>query len=158
MPREAAAEQLIAALQLAPLPREGGFFRATWRSPTASAIFFLLTPQNFSALHRLEQDEVWFFHAGDRVEHLRLDPSTGAAHRGRMGPGVLAGDQPQVLVPAGWWQGARIDPSGPGRHGYALFSCTVSPPWEESGFTLGERAELQRAFPAHAELISRLTR
>ena len=158
MPHEAAAEQLIAALDLAPLPHEGGFFRATWRSPTASAIFFLLTPEDFSALHRLEQDEIWFFHAGDPVEHLQLDSSTGAAQRVRMGADVLAGDKPQLLVPAGWWQGARIDPAGPGRHGYALFSCTVSPPWEENDFTLGEREALARTFPAHAELITRLTR
>jgi predicted cupin superfamily sugar epimerase len=158
MPREAAADQLIAALNLAPLPHEGGFFRATWRSPTASAIFFLLTPEDFSALHRLEQDELWMFHAGDPVEHLRLDPSTGAAHRVRMGPAVLSGDQPQVLVPAGSWQGARLDPAGPGRHGYALFTCTVSPPWEDRGFTLGERDPLLRAFPAEGDLIRRLTR
>jgi len=158
MARTPAADRIIAALDLAPLPHEGGFYRARWRSPTASAIFFLLTPEDFSALHRLEQDEIWFFHAGDPVEHLRLDSSTGAAQRVRMGPDVLAGDQPQVLVPAGWWQGARLDPPGPGQFGYALFSCMVSPPWEENGFTLGEREALARTFPAHAELIARLTR
>lgn len=158
MPRAPAADRIISALGLAPLPGEGGFFRSTWRSPTASAIFFLLTPDDFSALHRLEQDEIWHFYAGDPVEHLRIDPATGAAHRARLGSEVLAGEEPQRLVPAGWWQGARLDPAGPGRHGFTLFGCTVSPPWEESGFTLGGREELVRAFPAHADLIRRLTR
>jgi len=158
MPPAPAADQIIAMLGLAPLPGEGGFFRRTWQSRTASAIYFLLTPADFSALHRLAQDEIWHFHAGDPVEHLRLDPSTGAGHRGRMGPDVLAGEQPQLLVPAGWWQGARIDPAVPGRHGFALFSCTVSPPWEEHGFRLGGREELARAFPGHEDLIHRLTR
>lgn len=158
MPHPAAADRIIAALELAPLPGEGGFFRPTWRSRTASAIFYLMTRVDFSALHRLAQDEIWHFHAGDPVEHVQLDPSTGTARRARLGPDVLAGDQPQVPVPAGRWQGARLDPAGPARHGFALLGCTVSPPWDEAGFTLGARADLVREFPAAADLIRELTR
>ena len=151
----AAARELIAALQLAPLPEEGGYFRATWRSATASAIYFLLTAEDFSALHRLEQDELWFFHAGDPIEHVQLDPRDRSARIHRLGPAALAGDQPQVVVPGGVWQGARLAAA---QHGYALVSCIVSPPWAPSGFTLGMRAELARAFPAHGAWIARLTR
>ena len=158
MPRSPAADQIIAALALAPLPGEGGFFRVTSRTPTASAIYFLLTPEDFSALHRLDRDEVWHFHAGDAAEHVQLDPATGRVQRVRMGPDVLAGDRPQVRVPAGIWQGARLDPATPGRHGYALFSCTMAPPWEECGCTFGARAELQRDFPHAAGLVAGLTR
>ena len=60
----AAAQAIVTRLQLEPLPHEGGFFRVTWRNATASAIYFLITPEHFSALHRLAQDEIWFFHAG----------------------------------------------------------------------------------------------
>ena len=158
MPREPAADRLIAALELEPLPGEGGFFRQTWRSRSSSAIFFLLTGDDFSALHRLAQDEMWHFYAGDPVEHWQLEPSSKAARRTRMGPDVLAGEHPQVLVPGGCWQGARLDPSVPGRNSFALCGCTVSPPWDESSLTLGERKELARLFPAHAGLIRELTR
>jgi predicted cupin superfamily sugar epimerase len=151
----AAAQEIITRLQLEPLPQEGGFFRVTWRNATASAILFLITPEHFSALHRLTQDEMWFFHTGDPVEHLRLDPRAAAVHVTRLGPAAGPGDLPQLVVPAGVWQGAR---PADDRHGYSLLGCTVSPPWEESGFELGDRTALQDAFPAARALIQSLTR
>lgn len=151
------AAQLIAHLQLAPLPGEGGWFRQTSRRATASAIYFLLTRDDFSALHRIAQDEVWHFYAGDCVEHVQF-ATDGSAHVARLGPNVLAGDQPQVIVPAGAWQGARIASNQPDAAGYALLGCTVSPPWDERGFELGTRAALLAEFPAHAGLIRVLTR
>ena len=150
-----AARQLLTALRLEPLPREGGFFRVTWRKATASAIYFLITPEHFSALHRLAQDEVWHFYSGDPVEHLRLDPRCGDAHVAHLGPDAVSGGSPQIIVPAGVWQGAR---TAEDRHGYSLLGCTVSPPWDEGGFELGDRDLLQAAFPAQRELIRALTR
>jgi len=151
----AAARQVVAALQLAPLPQEGGFFRATWRNATASATIFLITPEEFSGLHRLAQDEVWHFHAGDPVEHVQFDPRGGAVQIARLGPNVAGGEAPQIVVPAGVWQGARLRA---GEHGFALLGCTVSPPWDERGFALADRGALQAAFPAHLEIIRALTR
>lgn len=151
----AAARRIAAALRLEPLPREGGYFRATWRNPTASAILFLLTPEDFSAWHRLAQDEVWHFHAGDPVEHLQLLPPAGTVQRIRLGPDPGAGDSPQAIVPADTWQAARLAES---RHGFALLGCTVSPPWDESGFELAEPALLAADFPLQREIIRALTR
>lgn len=153
----AAARQLIATLQLAPLPGEGGFFRPTWRNATASAIYFLITPEDFSALHRLTQDELWHFYGGDRVEHVQLNPRNGALRVARLGPDVLAGDEPQVVVPAGHWQGARIA-AGPAALGWSLLGCTLSPPWDECGFDLGNRADLLARFPVENAWIHALTR
>lgn len=152
------AEQIIAALRLEPLPGEGGFFRVTSRRPAASAIYFLLTCRDFSALHRIAQDEMWHFHAGDPIEHGQFDATDGRLRRARMGPDVLAGDSPQVLVPAGTWQGARLDPAVAGGVGFALLGCTVAPPWDERGFELGSRARLLAEFPAHADWVRALTR
>lgn len=157
MPSSSAAENLIAHLHLAPLPGEGGYFRQTSCRPTASAIYFLLTPGDFSALHRIAQDEVWHFYAGDRVEHVQF-ATDGSVRVARMGPDILAGDQPQVMVPAGVWQGARLAPAMTPGSGYALLGCTVSPPWDERGFELGARAELLAGFPAHAGWVLALTR
>lgn len=160
----AAAAEIIAALKLAPLPGEGGFFRATWRTTTGSSIYFLITADDFSALHRITHDEIWHFYGGDPVDHVQIDPDNGNCTVAHMGPAVLAGDQPQVIVPAGRWQGARLAPAAaadsPGqvRHGYALFGCTVSPPWDERGCEIGARAELIRQFPAQAGWIAALTR
>ncbi len=149
--------QLIAHLQLAPLPGEGGWFRQTSRRATASAIYFLLTRDDFSALHRIGQDEAWHFYAGDGVEHVQL-AADGSAHVARMGTDVLAGDQPQVIVPAGTWQGARLAARPAAGAGWALLGCTVAPPWDERGFELGGRAALVAEFPAAAAWVRALTR
>lgn len=149
------ARQLIAALRLEPLPHEGGYFRVTRRTATVSGILFLITPEEFSALHRITQDETWHFHAGDAVEHMQLDPRDGAVRPLRLGPNVLGGETPEVFVPAGHWQGARLAET---RHGYALLGCTVSPPWDASGFALAERTALTAAWPQHGDVIARLTR
>lgn len=157
-----AARELIAALQLAPLPEEGGFFRATWRgggpggAGPASAIYFLVTDADFSALHRLDRDEIWCHHAGDAAEHWQLDPRTGAATCLRLGPPAAPETLAQAVVPAGVWQGTRLCPGGSA--GYALFTCIVVPAWEPGAFTLGGRAALAGIFPAAAEIIRALTR
>src|SRR5687767_4055852 len=112
------ARQIIAQLELAPLPREGGYFRVVWTSTTrlpsgragTSAIYFLITDDDFSALHRLRAEELWHFHAGDAVDHVQLDPANKSVTRIRLGPDVLARDQPQLIVRGGVWQGARLAP------------------------------------------------
>lgn len=161
-PQDLTADAVIAHLDLEPLPLEGGFFRVSYRStaclsdgsPLASAIYFLLTPEGFSALHQLTSDELWHAYAGDPVEHLTLDPATGHGSRHLLHHGLSPGSQPQLTVRAGHWQGARLVPGG---H-WALFGCTVSPGWTGACFSLGDRAHLHEQFPAWRELITALSR
>ncbi|MBW8780794.1 MAG: cupin domain-containing protein [Verrucomicrobia bacterium] len=156
------AAEIIAALQLAPLPNEGGFFRQTYVSaatlpggrPAGTAIYFLLTPEDFSALHRLHTEEIWHFYAGDTVEHLILDPTTGEGRQTLLGADCLRGLTPQLAVPGGTWQGARLVAGG----AWALLGCTMSPGWEEREFALGGRDALVARFPAWAADIETLTR
>lgn len=175
----AEAEKLIAQFGLIPLPNEGGFFRQTWTSrerlangrAAGSAIYFLITPEGFSALHQLKTDELWHFYAGDPVEHLQLDPRDGSTRVTVLGPDVLAGQTSQLTVCGRVWQGARlalskveglasplrsVQPSS--AHGWALLGCTLAPAWDEREFFLGQRAELTRAFRARTDLIAALTR
>ena len=165
-------EQLVARLGLQPLPEEGGWFAPVWRSAerlggaalparygggeraAASAILYLLAGNECSALHRLRSDEVWSFHAGDALELLQLDPATGSGGWTRLGPAVLAGDRPQVVVPHGVWQGARLAAGGR----WALVGCTMVPGWEDADFALGRRAELAAGWPRFAAAIAALTR
>ncbi len=158
-------DELIARFGLLPLPQEGGRFAPVWRSPeraagpggaeraAASSILYLLAAGEFSALHRLCGDEVWQFHAGDALELFRLDPA-GVGGWVRLGPAVAADDAPQVVVPRGHWQGARLAPGGR----WALVGCTLVPGWDEADFALGERAALLAAFPQWAGAIVALTR
>jgi len=144
------ADDVIARLGLAPLELEGGYFRETYRSGHATAIYYLLTPSTFSHLHRLAADEVFHFYAGDPVEMLHLGPDGG---RRLLLGGDLGTHACQVVVPAGTWQGARLVPGGR----WALMGTTMAPPFELAGYTHGRRAELLAAYPAHAELIVALT-
>ncbi len=161
----AEAEAIIKKLGLVPLPHEGGWFRRTWQTPETvspgraawAVIYFLVTPEGFSALHRLETNEIWLFHAGDALEHVQLDSANGAVTVTRLGSDVLAGETPQVVVPRGVWQGARLA-AGDGGRDWALLSCTMAPQWVEHEFALGPRAALTAEFPAARDHIDRLTR
>jgi len=153
----AEASQIVAALGLVPLPREGGFFRQTWRSAASSAIYFLLTSKDFSAFHRLRRsDEVWHFYAGDSVEHVMLEPDSRTPRVTTLGDKVITGAVPQLVVPVDVWQGARLAPGGAA--GWALLGCTLAPAWDEKDFELAEREALLGAFPAAAAHINALTR
>jgi predicted cupin superfamily sugar epimerase len=163
----AEAIALIARLGLQPLPREGGYFVRTWTSsdtlangrPMGTAIYFLLTPQDFSALHQLDADELWHFHAGDPIEHVQWSHSQPAAQTTLLGATLESGQVPQLIVRAGNWQGARLAPtSSSTSRGWAWVSCTMSPGWDEAGFTLGCRETLTTRYPQNREHIHALTR
>lgn len=150
MNRPSAAD-LIRLLGLQPLKPEGGYFRETHRGPASTAIYYLLTPESRSALHRLPQDEVFHFYLGDPVEQLVLRPDGGGEVR-ILGPDPAAGMLLQAVVPGGCWQGARLRPGG----GFALLGTTVAPGFEFADYQAAERELLLQAYPAFAELIRSL--
>jgi uncharacterized protein len=161
------ADQVKAWLGLVPLEREGGWFAETYRARAwvpaavpgsgerslATAIYYLLTPGTFSALHRLRADEVFHFYLGDPVEMLMLEPD-GRGHVVRLGIDLASGMRPQVVVPAGVWQGSRLSPGG----AFALMGTTVSPGFDPADFELGSRAALLAAYPDQHDRIIALTR
>lgn len=161
-PATHSAEEVARLLQLAPLDQEGGYFRRTAEAATInpggsrrawSVIHSLITPEGFSALHRLSTDEIWCFHAGDALESLRLHPSRGGEWV-KLGLDFAAGERAQDVVPARTWQGTRLARGGR----WALVSCVVVPEFVWSDFELGERGALTAAWPALAEAIMALTR
>jgi len=159
----AQVDELIQRFGFQRLEAEGGFFRATYRSkmqiaqgkPAASAILYLLTdePDCFSALHRLPSDEVYHFYLGDPVMMLWLLPN-GQSEHVILGHNVLAGEQIQVVVPLGVWQGTFLLPGGK----YALMGTTMTPGFTESDYEGGEREALTAQYPHEAAMIRRLTR
>jgi predicted cupin superfamily sugar epimerase len=124
------ADQVVDALGLAPHP-EGGRFRETWREPASTAIYYLLRAGERSHWHRVDATEVWHFYAGDALE-LSLSPDGRDVARHVLGPDVVAGQRPQVVVAAGTWQSAR--PLG----SWTLAGCTVAPAFEFTRFELAE--------------------
>jgi predicted cupin superfamily sugar epimerase len=159
------AAELISLLQLQPHPKEGGFFRETYRSAdrlamerypsqrsASTAIYYLLTPTTISALHKLDTDEVFHFYLGSAVRMLQLGPGR-VGREIVLGPDLTAAQHVQVVVPRGVWQGSILEPGG----SFALLGCTVAPGFEYEDYEHGKRAELIEQFPAHEAMIRRLT-
>jgi predicted cupin superfamily sugar epimerase len=120
---------------------------------TGTAIYYLLEPETFSEIHRLQSDEVFHFYAGDAVEMLQLREG-GRGTKVVIGIDLMAGHWPQVVVERGVWQGSRLVKGGR----WALLGCTVSPGFEFEDYESGERAELCAGWPDFAEEIRALTR
>lgn len=165
MGKEAIAD-MVERLQLQPHP-EGGFYRETWRSPLqvdpgpgmegtracCTSIYFLLTAGNFSAFHRIRQQELWNFHDGDALELHVLTPEGG--HRVvHIGKDLAAGQVPQFVVPAGHWFASRV--AAPGA--WSLVGCVVAPGFDFRDFELADGRALAAEFPQHAGIVHELTR
>lgn len=153
------AHEAAALLGLEPLPREGGMFRRTWQTaeerdgkPLSTAIYFLLTANSFSHLHRLPSDEVYHFYSGDPVELTLLGPE-GQVCTVTLGSDLAAGQVPQTVVPAGWWQGSRLVPGGE----WALLGTTMCPGYADEDYEHGDGSTLKAQYPAAAETIGLLT-
>ncbi len=163
-------EEIIKHLGLEPLPGEGGFYRETYRSGDgeipadalperykagkhlATAIYYLLTPDTFSAIHRLISDEVFHFYLGDPVTMLQLHPD-GSGETITLGPDIKAGQRLQCVVPRGVWQGMRLNEGGR----FALMGTTVAPAFDFEDYQPARREELIQKYPDFAEIIKRLT-
>lgn len=158
------AEEIKTRLNLIPHPVEGGSYRRTYTSTAtvelprgiraqSTAIYYLLDAGTFSEMHILVSDEMFHFYLGDPVEMLQLWPD-GSSRVVTLGPDLAAGQQVQVLVPAGVWQGTRI--MGDGK--VALLGCTVTPGFDFADYRSATCAELVAKWPAEAHRIRALTR
>ena len=147
----AAGEELARLLELRPLPGEGGLFRRTHLDAHSSAIYYLLLAPDFSALHALTSTETYHWYAGAPLRMLLLHPD-GDTTEPVLGPDLAAGQRPQLVVPAGTWQGSR--PAGE----WSLVGTTVAPPFGWAAFRLGDPVELAARYPAHRARIGELTR
>lgn len=164
------AEDLIRILQLKRHPLEGGYYRETYRSECllpgkgnhegshgkfslGTAIYYLLTPESFSEMHRLKADEMFHFYLGDPVEMLHLFPRGGGRIL-KLGNDIESGCLPQVLVPGNAWQGCRLIPGGR----FALMGTTMSPGFDFADYESGDRSFLISKFPRFKRLIFELTR
>ena len=164
------ADEVKQLLQLTPLELEGGFFRETYRSrwmisaeylpegvrgqrSIGTAIYYMVTPESFSTLHRLPGTEIFHFYLGDPVVMLQLHPD-GKAQTVTLGQDIAASQQPQVVVRGGVWQGCKLAPGGK----WALMGTTMSPGFDYADYQNGVRAELVDQYPDVADAIRQYTR
>jgi predicted cupin superfamily sugar epimerase len=162
------AQYWIDAYQMQTHP-EGGYFAETYRSAGkipqealstrfsgdrsfSTGIFFLLENHHFSALHRLESDEMWHFYAGGPLNVYVIQPS-GELEVIRLGNNPDRGEVFQAVVPAGCWFGSKPAPET----AYSLVGCTVAPGFDFADFELANRTDLLNLYPQCREVIELLT-
>ena len=161
-------QEIVDALDLKPHP-EGGFYKETYRSEGeinsdsltenytgirnySTCIYFMLTSGNFSAFHRIIQDEIWHFYEGSTIS-LHTISKEGNYQKIAIGKNFSKGEVPQYVVRGGDWFAAEIEAN----NAYALVGCTVSPGFDFEDFELTPRQELLKLFPQHKAIITRLT-
>jgi uncharacterized protein len=163
------ANKLIKKLGLTRHP-EGGWFKEVYRSNEyilaqnlpvrfeedhcfSTSIYFLLKGDDFSALHRIKQDETWHLYSGSSMT-LHIIDEKGSYNILKLGLNLEKGEQPQQTVKAGCIFGATVD----NKDTYTLAGCTVAPGFEFSDFELLSRQNLIEKYPHHSNIIMRLTR
>jgi hypothetical protein len=163
------AQQWIEQLSLQRHP-EGGWFKEVYRSPEiilkahlpsrysgdrhfGTSIYFMLEGGDFSAYHRLQSDEIWFYHDGCPLWLYIID-ETGNLTKILIRKNVAEGACLQYAIPAGcWFAGKPVD-----EQSFTLLGCTVSPGFDFSDFELATRENLIKMHPQHSAHITQFTR
>ena len=161
-------ERWIQELQLRRHP-EGGWFREIYRAQEtiphqslpkrftgdrsfSAAIYFLLDGTDFSAFHRIKQDELWHFYDGACLTIHIIQPA-GRYSAVRLGSNVGGGEERMATVQAGWLFGATVDAGT-----YALVGCTTAPGFDFDDLEMPNRTDLLEQYPQHQIMIEQLTR
>ncbi len=138
MAEQPTAADIIERLGLVPHP-EGGHYRQTWvaeaadgERPAGTAIHFLLAAGERSHWHRVDATEIWHHYAGAPLVLATAATTEGPALERVLGPDLVAGEAPQLIVPTGHWQAARTTGA------WTLVGCTVSPGFRFDGFELAD--------------------
>jgi uncharacterized protein len=158
------SRKIINLLKLKALPQEGGLYRETYRSSLkvnrapgkkrniGTSIYYLITPEGFSSIHRVSSDEIFHFYLGDPVEILLLYPG-GGSKTVLLGPDIEKGQHPQFLVPGNVWQGSHLAKGGR----FALLGTSVFPGFDFADYRQGSRKELLKRYPRQKTMITKLT-
>jgi uncharacterized protein len=156
------AQQIIDKLKLTRHP-EGGFYKETYRSDhtivnerrenrnISTAIYYLLENQDKSLFHRIQSDEIWFFHLGQSLQIILIqcDHLTTIT----LGTDIEKDESPQLRIPANTWFAAEVKNA----KGFSLVSCTVSPGFDFTDFDLAKREDLVQQFPHLKDIIEKFT-
>lgn len=131
------AKEVIAKLKLKPHP-EGGWYGETFRDDTllngraaSTAIYYLLEAGARSHWHRVDAIEIWHHYSGAPLRLSIGDEVNTQVHT--LGDDLIAGHQPQIIVPRHHWQSAES------LGDWTLVGCTVAPGFEFTGFELAPK-------------------
>jgi hypothetical protein len=158
MINEMTAEEVRALLKLEP-HATCGFVRVTFISekwiaagglpppfaegrPTASALYFMVTPDAPVRLHRIRNDQLYHYYLGDAIEVLMLR-ADGTSERAIVGPDLRSGERVQLLIAGNTFHTARIV----GGRRWFLGASTEWPGVEPADVEIGDVDALGAKYP-----------
>lgn len=163
------AQYIINNLDLKSHP-EGGYFKEIYRSEELinieglperysssraymTSIYFLLKNGQISKFHKLNSDEIWYYHSGNPVKSHTILPDGSYSER-VLGPGLNNNQKLQLLFPKNSWFAAEVIID---KFDYSLFGCAVAPGFEFEDFIIGKQKNLMTKYPQYEKIIEKLT-
>ncbi|MFO8236638.1 MAG: cupin domain-containing protein [Bacteroidales bacterium] len=152
------ADYWIKQLNLEEHP-EGGFYKETYRKDLeyegrslATNIFYLLPSDRVSKFHRLQCDEIWYFHYGSPLTFYFFTPN-GHYEEYILGLDPERNEHLSLLVPAQTIFGALVqEPDS-----FTLVSCNMTPGFHFEDFEMFSEQDLFEQFPDKKSIIKKLT-
>ena len=156
------AQNIIDKLKLIRHP-EGGFYRETYRCDhvivndrnedrnLSTVIYYFLEDEDKSRFHRIQSDELWFFHLGEPLEIILIERKQLTTIT--LGNDIEQDEFPQVRIPANTWFAAQVKNA----KGFSLVSCVVSPGFDFADFELAKGEDLMQQFPHLKYVIEKFT-
>ncbi|PCJ18578.1 MAG: hypothetical protein COB02_10590 [Candidatus Cloacimonadota bacterium] len=148
-------EEIIKHFGLEPLEFEGGYYKQTYiksegENIVSTCIYYLLTDDTKSILHRLKNDEIYHFYLGDPVQLTILGQNSKNII---LGNNIFDGEQLQFVVRAREWQGSCLIKGGK----WALLGTTMAPGFKLEDFELGIKEKLMIEYPKFSNEIKNLS-
>lgn len=149
------AKEIIQTLGLRKSNYDGGYFTRTFQSDQkiGSAIYYMVTMDNFSRIHKCESDEMYHFYGGSSATLLVIN-GDNKFEEVVLGSDIQNGQHPQYLVKGGQWQGLKVADGGE----YSLFGITVWPEFKPTEYTIKNRKNLIEFFGDIEEKINLITK
>ncbi|SUL68111.1 cupin superfamily protein [Staphylococcus aureus] len=104
----------------------------------------------FRIFHRIDADEVWYYHAGDSLTIHMINPD-GEYTTATLGTDIQNGDVLQYAVPKGTIFASSIEISNT----YSLVGCMCQPAFEFKQFELFKQSELITQYPHLKSVIEK---
>ena len=156
--RKMIPELIAEKLDLLPLEGEGGMYRRTYEGTLMenggkeySAIYYMLTKDTFSHMHKLKDDELYHYYMGDALELLLLYQDVTFCKK-YLVLDLDNGQVPQILVPGGVWQGSCVISGGE----FCLCGTTMTPAYTQEEYEHGNYQKLCKEYPEASEYIKKL--
>ena len=117
----------------------------------AGAIYYAITENSPSRMHRVAGDMVYHFYSGDAAEMLIIYPAQMKKKPEivTLGSNVVAGEKSTLAIPGGTWVGSRVADGG---H-YALMGVTMAPGFHPADRVIANPQKLIREHPVCKDFI-----